>query len=138
MKKNANKSVRIREGRKEAIKQTDYSTCVFIYIYVQDKFIHLNLFKTHSTKRKSLTKKKKNHSTILSISTFLIIILLKEYIWGQKVGRFRRMTAGMTEGQRLWKDTGWPKKKKKPSDLNPKINEKLHTYGKTLRSKIMP
>jgi len=40
--KNANKSVRIREGRKEAIKQTDYSTCV-LCIYVQDKFIHLNL-----------------------------------------------------------------------------------------------
>lgn len=60
----------------------------------------------HSTKRKSLTKekgeKKNTPSTILSISTFLIIILLKEYIWGQKVAHFKgRMTSGMTEGQRL-------------------------------------
>lgn len=58
MKQKANKSARIWEGKgkKPSNKQGLQYLCFFLY--VQDKFIHLNFFfKTHSTKR----KKKINH-----------------------------------------------------------------------------
>lgn len=78
-------------GEEKAIKQTDYSTCIFIYICT-DNFIHLNFLKRTVQKESHWQRKRKQkdtHSTILSISTFLIIILLKEYIWGQKVALFK-------------------------------------------------
>lgn len=60
-----------KKEKEKAIEQTG-TTVLASYIYVHDKFIHLNFFKTHSTKwkkkKKSLTKKKKTHSTIPSIS----------------------------------------------------------------------
>ena len=66
-----------KKEKEKAIEQTG-TTVLASYIYVHDKFIHLNFFKTHSTKwkkkhwpKKKKKQKKKNiptHSTIPSIS----------------------------------------------------------------------
>lgn len=58
------------EKRSHQTNRLQYLCFLYIYIYVQDKFIHLNLFKTHSTKRKSLTKKKKTNKKKIPIVQF--------------------------------------------------------------------
>lgn len=73
IKKRTKKLTSLQDFKKEkekAIEQTG-TTVLASYIYVHDKFTHLNFFKTHSTKwKKKITdKKKKNpHSTVPSIS----------------------------------------------------------------------
>lgn len=83
MKQKANKSARIWEGKGESHRTNrDYSTCVF-FIYVQDKFIHLNFFLKRTVQKEKINHwQKKTHSTILSIS---IQCCRFPYIGGQVV-----------------------------------------------------
>lgn len=60
-----------KKEKEKAIKQTGTTVLAF-YIYVHDKFIHLNFFLKHTVQKKEKKKKitdknKKPHSTILFI-----------------------------------------------------------------------
>lgn len=84
-------------------------------------------------------KTKDTQSTILSISTFLIIISKRIYL-GTEGGVFER--GRMTETTGCGKTLAhkrWPKKTQtSPVQHNPKASETFLTYGKMPRSKTTP
>lgn len=110
MKQKANKSARNWEGKGESHQTNrDYSTCVF-FIYVQDKFIHLNFFLKRTVQKGKINhwqkKNKKQKKTIIQFCPSVFNVAGFSLYWGTGGGAGSRWGAKKTKTKNKIKHTG--------------------------------